>query len=225
MADPTAVEAEVRRAAAERAAAHEDRNLAAALTPAERRAKKLAKLLGDAAGDGEGAGVRADLYRVAGPALAASNKLKFKVRANADELHVAGFAAVTPALAAVMVAGGPKPLKKFRRLMEARIAWDRPDGVAGAPVDDGDGEGGAPPFQPSVCSLVWSGTLAAPPSDRFAFGVHPDPSTARAALAGRGCEAYWDVVAAGADGADGGPAAVATGTLLAGGGGVEAMAE
>lgn len=36
-ADPTAIEAEVRKQMAERAAAHEDRNLARMLTPAERK--------------------------------------------------------------------------------------------------------------------------------------------------------------------------------------------
>jgi hypothetical protein len=36
-ADPTAIEAEVRKQMAERAAAHEDRNLARMLTPSERK--------------------------------------------------------------------------------------------------------------------------------------------------------------------------------------------
>ena len=40
-ADPTAVEREVRLQMEERAAAHEDRNLARKLTPAERRDKKV----------------------------------------------------------------------------------------------------------------------------------------------------------------------------------------
>ena len=218
VADPTAVEAEVRRAAAARAAAHEDRNLAAALTPAERRAKKLAKLLGDAAAPTDGAPFPADLYAIIGPAMAASNKLKFKVRANADELHVTGFAAVAPRCAAVLVAGGAKPLKKFARLMTARIAWDAPDGVAGAAVDDDD----APPFQPSRCVRVWSGAVAAPLGDRFWFAVHPDAASARAALEARGCGAYWDVVSAAAmeeDGGADGARTLAAGAALEGGGG------
>jgi U4/U6 small nuclear ribonucleoprotein PRP3 len=43
-ADPTAIEKEVRAQMAERAAAHEDRNAARALTPAERREKQARKL-------------------------------------------------------------------------------------------------------------------------------------------------------------------------------------
>lgn len=50
-ADPTAIEAEVRRQMEERAAAHADRNLARKLTPAEARDKKLKKLVGDAAAE------------------------------------------------------------------------------------------------------------------------------------------------------------------------------
>ena len=46
-ADPTAIEQEVRQQMAERAAAHEDRNLARMLTPAERQDKKLRKLVGE----------------------------------------------------------------------------------------------------------------------------------------------------------------------------------
>jgi U4/U6 small nuclear ribonucleoprotein PRP3 len=57
-ADPTAIEREVRRQVAERRAAHDDRNAARMLTPAERRAKRVAKLFDDvqAAGIGGGGG-------------------------------------------------------------------------------------------------------------------------------------------------------------------------
>ena len=43
-ADPTAIEKEVRKQMAERQAAHDDRNVARMLTPAERRDKKLKRL-------------------------------------------------------------------------------------------------------------------------------------------------------------------------------------
>ena len=197
-ADPTAVEREVRRQTAERHAAHEDRNLAAALAPAEKRAKKIAKAEAAAAPPPGGA-LRADLYAITGPALCASNKLKFKVRANADELRLAGFAAAAPARAAILVVGGPAPLKKFARLVTARIDWAAPDGVAGAPEGDD--------FVPSTCARVWSGALAAPPSGpAFLFAAHPDDATARAVLERRGCASYWDVAATagGGGGADGG---------------------
>lgn len=50
VADPTALEMETRKQMAERQAAHDDRNLARALTPAERKDKKAHKLFDDTGG-------------------------------------------------------------------------------------------------------------------------------------------------------------------------------
>jgi U4/U6 small nuclear ribonucleoprotein PRP3 len=63
-ADPTAVEAEVRRQMAERQAAHDDRNVARMLTPAERRDKKVRKLF-----DESGVEALTAVYRWAGGGL------------------------------------------------------------------------------------------------------------------------------------------------------------
>ena len=226
-ADPTAVEAEVRRQMAERAAAHEDRNLAAALTPAERRAKKAAKLAaGGGGGGGDDGTVGVAVYGIAGPALAASPKLRFKVRANAVDLHLAGTAAATPAGAVVVVEGGPRALRKFKRLMTARIDWAVPDGggVAAAAVEADPPEGWAP----SRCVVAWEGGVAdpafatppgappdAPPPAPFSLAVFAGPVTARAAFAAAGAGHYWDLGLAAAGGASAALPAVAGG----GGGG------
>jgi len=226
-ADPTAVEAEVRRQMAERAAAHEDRNLANALTPAERRAKKAAKLAsGGGAGGGADGTVGVAVYGIAGPALAASNKLKFKVWANAAELGLAGAAVATPAGAAVVVEGGPRGLRKFKRLMTARIDWAAPDGVPGG---GGGGDGADPPpgWAPSACVVAWEGRVAdpawaarpgadasqppPPPPKPFSLGVFAGPASARAALAAAGAGHYYDLAVAAAGGASAAVPAVAGG--------------
>ena len=62
--------------------AHEDRNLANKLTPAEKREKKIRRLIG-AASEGEGKSV--SVYRVGS---LASPQHRFKVRANAEVCHV-----------------------------------------------------------------------------------------------------------------------------------------
>ena len=81
--DPTAMEKEVREQMAEREQAHQDRNLARMLTPAERREKKMRKLLGnDAAGE-----VHMHVYRVEDMS---NTKNKFKVDVNAQENHLTG---------------------------------------------------------------------------------------------------------------------------------------
>ena len=235
VADATAVEATVRAAAAERQAAHEDHNAATRLTPAERRAKKDRKLAAAAGAGPDGAGdpaVAAALYCISGPALEQSNKLKFKVRANADELQLSGCAAVScrsgeggsgsggagGGFAVVLVEGGPRALKKFDRLMRARIDWSRPDGVPGAHVPESDseeseeegGEGGAMDedgkaketkqkkrrFVPSVCSLAWRGAVPRRAFEgRFSLGLHANAAACRAALSAAGVPHYFDLVA------------------------------
>lgn len=83
-ADPTAVEKEVREQMAERAEAHEDRNLARKLTPAERREKKLRKLFDDPSTSAE---TQVHVFRVESMA---NPKNKFRVDINAQENKLTG---------------------------------------------------------------------------------------------------------------------------------------
>lgn len=82
--DPTAIEQEVRKQMNERQAAHDDRNLARMLTPAEKRDKKLRKLL-----DTSDAGLTTltSVYRVGD---LSNGQHKFKVDVNAKENHMSG---------------------------------------------------------------------------------------------------------------------------------------
>ena len=105
-ADPTAVEAEVRRQMAEREAAHRDRNLANRLTPAERRAKKLRKVMGAPAPEGA---CHVAVFRVGD---LSSPALRFKVEANAREARMSGVAIAGADFCLVVVEGGPKPQRR-----------------------------------------------------------------------------------------------------------------
>lgn len=74
----------------ERQSAHEDRNLARALTPAERRDKKLKKLFeGDGMGSSSNSSTAtlAAVYRVES---LAHGQHRFKVDVNAKENHMTG---------------------------------------------------------------------------------------------------------------------------------------
>lgn len=82
--DPTAIEKEVREQMAERAEAHEDRNLARQLTPAERKEKKLRKMFDDASGNTE---THVRVYRIES---LKNPKHKFRVDINAQENHLTG---------------------------------------------------------------------------------------------------------------------------------------
>lgn len=86
----------------ERQAAHDDRNLARALTPAERRDKKLRKLFegggggamgGNTAGVG-GSGSNSTLAAVYRVESLAHGQHRFKVDVNAKENHMSGMCAV-----------------------------------------------------------------------------------------------------------------------------------
>jgi U4/U6 small nuclear ribonucleoprotein PRP3 len=83
-ADPTAIEKEVRQQMEERASAHEDRNLARQLTPAERRERKIRKLFDDPTGSVE---TQVHVYRVES---LANPKNKFRVDINAQENRLSG---------------------------------------------------------------------------------------------------------------------------------------
>ena len=86
-ADPTAVEREVREQMAERQTAHEDRNLARKLTPAERRDKKMRKLFDAGVGSGGGDETHVHVYRV----TSMNNpKNRFRVDVNAQENKLSG---------------------------------------------------------------------------------------------------------------------------------------
>jgi hypothetical protein len=85
-ADPTAVEREVRAQMEERQNAHDDRNEARKLTPAERKEKKMRKLLDDPAGTAAGE-TQVCVYRVESMA---NPKNKFRVDINAQENHLTG---------------------------------------------------------------------------------------------------------------------------------------
>ena len=84
-ADPTAIEKEVRAQMAERAEAHEDRNLARALTPAERKEKKLRKMFQETGGGTGETHVR--VYRIES---LRNPKHKFRVDINAQENRLTG---------------------------------------------------------------------------------------------------------------------------------------
>ena len=106
-ADPTAIEKEVRAQMAERAEAHEDRNLARALTPAERKEKKLRKMFEETGGGTGETHVR--VYRIES---LRNPKHKFRVDINAQENRLTGaFNSLLFAFAA-----------RFRLFREARRA-------------------------------------------------------------------------------------------------------
>ena len=139
VADPSKVEARVLQQVKQREIAHEMRNLAAKLTPAERREKK-AKKAQEAA-----ATVRQITVAAFGVKSLANPRHRFKVDMNARQYYLTGTVVLCPgdSMNLVYVEGGPKGIRKFVRLMMNRIQWDEEPPAArviecGESGEDGD---------------------------------------------------------------------------------------
>ncbi|KAM6106622.1 LOW QUALITY PROTEIN: U4/U6 small nuclear ribonucleoprotein Prp3 [Pterocles gutturalis] len=175
--DPTKVEAHVRAQMAKRQKAHEEANAARKLTAEQRKAKKVKKLKEDVS-----QGVHIAVYRVRN----LSNRKKFKIEANAGQLYLTGVV-VLQDVNVVVVEGGPKAQKKFKRLMLHRIKWDeQTSNTKGEDDDESDEESVK---KTNKCSLVWEGTA----KDR-SFGMKQCPTeNSREHFKKHGAEHYWDL--------------------------------
>ena len=115
VSDPTQIEADVRKQMKERMVAHEKRNNERKLAPEERKAKRMDKVEKDKA-----AGTHVAVFKVGD---LSSKKNRYKVDINAAELHLTGCVVHTGHMSLVVVEGGTKALKKYKKLMLQRIDW------------------------------------------------------------------------------------------------------
>ncbi|RZC40383.1 U4/U6 small nuclear ribonucleoprotein Prp3 [Asbolus verrucosus] len=106
--DPTKIEAHVREQMAKRQKAHEDANAARKLTTEQKRDKKIKKIKEDTS-----LGVNVSIYRIRDLHELASKK--FKVETNAKQLFMTGCVVLYPDCCVVVVEGGPKQQKKYKR--------------------------------------------------------------------------------------------------------------
>uniref|UniRef100_A0A8C1CUX4 U4/U6 small nuclear ribonucleoprotein Prp3 n=1 Tax=Cyprinus carpio carpio TaxID=630221 RepID=A0A8C1CUX4_CYPCA len=111
---------------------------------------------------------------------------KFKVEANANQLYLTGTVVLHKDVNIVVVEGGPKAQKKFKRLMLNRIKWDEPNSKR----DDSDDEGSR---KNNKCTLVWEGTAKERSYGEVKFKQCPTESMAREHFKKHGTEHYWDL--------------------------------
>lgn len=182
-ADPTAIELEVSKQMADRRAAHDDRNLARMLTPAERREKKLKKLLDFAPGtDMTQQEIKIAVYKIGD---LSKPQHRFKVQMNARENHMSGVAIAVPgSFSVVVVEGGPKTLRRYEKLMLNRIQW-KDEEVEEEQADSSN-----------YCKLVWTG-IAASKVFKGKFKILDVQSgvAGRKVLDDHGVPQYWDLCA------------------------------
>ncbi|XP_048881590.1 U4/U6 small nuclear ribonucleoprotein Prp3 [Brienomyrus brachyistius] len=180
--DPTKVEAHVRAQMAKRQKAHEEANAARKLTAEQRKEKKAKKLKEDLS-----QGVHITVYRIRNLTNPAK---KFKVEANASQLYLTGTVVLHRDVNIVVVEGGPKAQKKFKRLMLGRIKWEE---QTNSKREDGEGSDDEASKKTNKCSLVWEGTAKERSFGEVKFKQCPTESMAREHFKKHGTEHYWDL--------------------------------
>lgn len=124
--DPTKIETIVIQECAERKARHEARNQERKLTSQQKKEKKKQKFLADRANElivcvfKVSAIVSSSHFQV----LHLSGKNRFKVDKNAQQLYLTGCCIITPHFTLVVVEGGSKSLRRYKKLMMRRIRWN-----------------------------------------------------------------------------------------------------
>ncbi|KAL8280825.1 hypothetical protein RQP46_006829 [Phenoliferia psychrophenolica] len=204
IADPTKVEAKVRREMAARENGHLRMNAERKLTDDQRREKVSNEHLKD-----ESKGIQAACFKVR---YLSNPSHKFKVKLNAQQQHLTGVLIFNPKFCLVLVEGGAKAVKFYKRLMLTRIDWtsealprDGADGEAdkeaSSSTPDAAGEGGAMDMDSlaepesladNKCSLVWEGVHREKMFSYFKLHNCPSDANAREVL-GPKLEGLWDV--------------------------------
>uniref|UniRef100_A0AAQ6IW06 U4/U6 small nuclear ribonucleoprotein Prp3 n=1 Tax=Anabas testudineus TaxID=64144 RepID=A0AAQ6IW06_ANATE len=177
--DPTKVEAHVRAQMAKRQKAHEEANAARKLTAEQRKEKKVKKLKEDLTD-----GVYIAVYRIRNLQNPAK---KFKVEANANQLYLTGTVVLHRDVNIVVVEGGPKSQKKFKRLMMSRIKWEEHNSKRDGKHGDDDTK------RNNKCWLIWEGTAKERSFGDMKFKQCPTESMAREHFKKHGTEHYWDL--------------------------------
>lgn len=177
--DPTKVEAHVRAQMAKRQKAHEEANAARKLTAEQRKEKKVKKLKEDLTN-----GVHIAVYRVRNLQNPAK---KFKVEANANQLYLTGTVVLHKDVNLVVVEGGPKSQKKFKRLMMHRVKWEEHNSKRDDPDGDDDTK------RNNKCWLIWEGTAKERSYGEMKFKQCPTENMAREHFKKHGTEHYWDL--------------------------------
>mgnify|MGYP003577445925 CR=1 FL=1 len=122
VADPTKAEMEVRKAIAERLQSHLERNAKKKLTKDQKAEKNMRKLRRDSAAE-----CRVAVFRVENLSHGAH---KFKINMNAQQLALNGVCVIADKKLGlnlpnvIVVEGGPKAIKFYKKLMLRRIKWN-----------------------------------------------------------------------------------------------------
>ncbi|KNE64303.1 hypothetical protein AMAG_09332 [Allomyces macrogynus ATCC 38327] len=193
--DPTLLAAKVKAEVEARKRLHEETNQARALTPEQKREKKARKMQRD-----EAKGLHVAIFKCRD---LAHPKARFKVVTNAQQLGLTGCAALhRNELHVVVVEGGPRAVRHFKKLMLRRIKWASLDAENGEDAAMGDNDEDDDEDETYVdpnkqhCWLIWEGTVPQRNFQEFRCKGCPVEKMAIDMFANAGVQEYWDLAKA-----------------------------
>merc|ERR1712232_1415798 len=187
IADPSTVERRVRAQVEQRRKEHEQRNEARKLPAEERKAKKKQKWM-------------AEQEPVTGVLVfkikdLANKRHLSKIDMNAQQFHLTGCCVACPGVAnIVVVEGGPRAIKRYKKLMVKRIKWGEDNKDEDDDESDDEENVTAPKLQ-DHCMLIWEGVVKTRNFKNWKVTHARSEAEARKTLADRGGEHYWEMLA------------------------------
>jgi len=177
------VEKQVREQMEQRQKNHDMRNQSRKLTKEEKRAKKKKKLLEDA-----GREMQCALFRVHD---LSHTLLRSKIDRCAQDCLMSGCAILNADMNLVIVEGGAKAIRNYKKLMLSRIKWDEelePDKNTSSDVPRPRNAD-----VPNKCDLVWEGAIVKAHYKHFVFETCATEAAARKFLMEHHVGHFWDM--------------------------------
>merc|ERR1712137_532128 len=126
----------------------------------------------------------------------ANKRFLFKIDMNAQQFHLTGCCIACPGMGnIVIVEGGARAIKRYKKLMTRRIKWA--DEAKDDDDDDNDGDDDnvmAPKLQ-DHCVLIWEGVVKQRNFKTWKVTHARGEQEARKTLVDRGAEHYWEMLA------------------------------
>ncbi|KAJ3188477.1 hypothetical protein HK101_009152 [Irineochytrium annulatum] len=181
--DPTQMEAIVRAQMRQRQQKHEKYISDHKLTKEQKRERKRLKLL-----ENTHVIIEVAVFKVLD--LSRSNH-KFKVNVNAVQLNLTGVIILYSGMNLIIVEGGNRGIKQYKKLMLRRIDWNE---GGGADDDEGEGEdvGEAKEKGPNECEMVWEGKIKRRLFQGFRVRTCATERDVKELLEKAGASHYWD---------------------------------
>ncbi|KAA1084056.1 hypothetical protein PGT21_015814 [Puccinia graminis f. sp. tritici] len=193
VADPTKIEARVRREMLQRKKTHEQANEKRKLTDEERKQKLEDKRQAD-----ESKGILTTVYKIK---YLTNPAHRFKVRKNAEQHSLTGVLIFNPRFALIVAEGGSKAIRAYKHLMLERIDWTAearsrtPDEERAephpAPVDGEEQPAEPQSLADNTCELIWEGEGRERVFNSFRPKNCPSDAIAREFLGSR--LGFWDL--------------------------------